>query len=83
MVKQLRTCYSITNKDKLDVKSLFHEPWSDTPNFHITTFARQLKRRQAECKYNLVIITDANKVDHFFAQIYLSNIFESKLLDDW
>ena len=48
MFKQLQTCNVITNKDKIDVKALFHEPWSDTPNSHITTFACQLERRQAK-----------------------------------
>ena len=83
MVKQLQTWYVITNKEKLDVKALFHNPWSDTPNSHITTFARHLELRQAKRKDNLVIITDANKVNHFVAQMYLSKIFESKLFDSW
>ena len=65
------------------MKSLFHEPWSDTPKPHITTFTCQLERRQAECEDNIVIIIDANEVDHFFDQMYLYDIFESKLLDNW
>ena len=65
------------------MKALFHNPWSNTPNSRVTTFARQLKLRQAKCKGNLVIITNADKVDHFVAQMYLSDIFESKFLDDW
>ena len=32
---------------------------------------------------NQVTITGSNKVDHFVAQIYLCDIFESKFLDDW
>ena len=65
------------------MKTLFHKPWSDTPKSHITTFARQLEFRQSICKENLVIITDTDKFDHFVAQMYLSDIFESKLLDNW
>ena len=45
MVKQLQTWYVITNKEKLNVKALFQYPWSYTPNYHITTLSRQLKRR--------------------------------------
>ena len=83
MVKQLRTWYVITNKEKIDVKELFHKPWSDTPNYHITTFVRQIERQQVEYEDNLVIVTNADKVDHFVAQMFLSNIFKSKLLKDW
>ena len=65
------------------MKALFYAPWSETPNTHITTFARQLDRRQVECATNQVTITDSDKVDHFVAQMYLWDIFESKFLDDW
>ena len=65
------------------MKALFHEPWSYTPNSHITTFACQLELRKTECKDNLVIVSDADKVEHFVAQMHLFDIFESKLLDNW
>ena len=83
MVKQLQTWYIITNKEKLDVEALFHETCSNTPMSHSTTFACELERRQAKCEDNLVIITNVDKVDHFVAQMYLSDIFESKFLEDW
>ena len=38
--------YAITTKNKLAIKSHFLAPWSDTPEAHVTTFARQLDRRQ-------------------------------------
>ena len=65
------------------MKVLFYAPWSETPNTHITTFAQQINQRQVECAKNQVTITDSDKVDHFVAQMYLCDIFESKFLDDW
>ena len=75
MITHLQTWFVIANKEKLDTKVLFYTPWSDTPNTHITTFARKLNQRQVECAKNLVTITDSDKVDHFVAQMYLCNIF--------
>ena len=69
--------------EKLNVRALFHELWSNTPNSHIKTFAYQIEPQKAKCEDKLFIITYANKVDNFVAHMYLSNIFESKLLDDW
>ena len=83
MITHLQTWFVIMNKEKLDMKALFYAPWSETPNTHITTFARQLYQRKVECAKNLVTITDSDKVDHFVAQMYLCDIFESKFLDDW
>ena len=83
MITHLQTWFVITNKEKLDVKALFYAPWSETPNTHITTFARQLDRRQVEYATNQVTITYSDKVDHFVAQMYLCDIFESKFLNDW
>ena len=44
LVTQLRTWYVITNKEKMAIKSHFLAPWSDTPEAHVATFARQLDR---------------------------------------
>ena len=82
MITHLQTWFLITNKEKLDAKALFYAPWSENPNTHITTLARQLNRRQVECATKQVTITDSDKVDHFVAQMYLCDIFESKFLDD-
>ena len=65
MVTQLRMWYVITTKEKLAIKYHFLAPRSDTPEAHITTFACQLERRQVECKYHGVTITNGDKVDHF------------------
>ena len=62
---QLRTWKVITNGEKVSIKAHFHTPWSDTPNSHITTFARQIK-----CSDHGVAITDDDKVVHFIQEIY-------------
>ena len=70
MVKQLQTWYVITNKENIDMDDLFHKPWSDTPNYHITTFDRQLERWQAKCEDNFVIIINADKVNQIVAVLH-------------
>ena len=40
MITHLQTWFVITDKEKLDMKALFYAPWSETPNTHLTTFAR-------------------------------------------
>ena len=83
MIAQLKKWYIITTKEKVVIKAHFLDPWSDTLNSHITTFARQLEMRQVECKYNEVTVIEADKVDHFVYQMYAFNLFDAKLLDDW
>ena len=82
MVKQLQTCYVITTKEKLAIKEHFLNPWSETPDAHITTFTRQLDRRRVEYEDHGITVTKAEKVDHFVAQMYACDLFKSKFLDD-
>ena len=77
------TWYVITTKEKLDIKAQFLAPWSDNPEAHVITFARQLDRRQVECEDHGVTITNDDKVDHFVAQMYVCGLFKNKFLDDW
>ena len=81
MITQLITCYDITNKEKLAIKSHFLVPWSDIPEAHVTTFARQLETHQVQCKYHGVIVTYNYKVEHFVVHMYAYGLFESKFLD--
>ena len=83
MVKQLQAWYVITTKEKLGIKVHFFEPWSNTPDTYITTFARQLDRHQFKCKDHGVTITKADKVDHSVAQMYACNLFKANFLEDW
>ena len=61
----------------------FLAPWSNTTEPHVKTFARQLERRQVECKDHGVTVTYNDKVYHFMAQMYACGLFKDKLLDDW
>ena len=70
MVEKLQTLYVITTKENIAIKAHFLDPWSDTTCAHITTFACQLDRHQVECKDQGVTVTNADKVEHFVAQIY-------------
>ena len=57
MAEKLQTWYVITTKEKLAIKAHLLKPWSNTPDTHITTFARQLDMRQAKCKDHGVTVT--------------------------
>ena len=76
MVEQPQTWYIITTNEKLIIEAHFLEPCRNTPDAHITTFARQLDRRQVECKDHGVTVTKAKKVDHFVAHMYICDLFE-------
>ena len=67
MVEQFQTWYVITTKEKIAITAHFHNLWSDTPDAHITNFARQLNRRQVKYKDHGVTFTKAKKVDHSVA----------------
>ena len=48
MLNHLRTWFKITNAQQLAIKIRFAAPWSETPDAHVTTYARQLDKRQVE-----------------------------------
>ena len=48
MIVQLRTWFVITHTEKIAIKAHFHDLWSDTPEAHTTTFARQLNHHQSD-----------------------------------
>ena len=83
MVLQLRTWFVITKIENVSIKAHFHALWSDTPNSHITTFARQIDRRQIECSNHGFTITDDDKFVHFIQKMYVCGLFEARFLDDW
>ena len=83
MVENILTWYVITTKEKLDIKSHFLAPWSDTPEAYVTTFGRQLDMPQIQCKDHGVTITYNDKVDHFMYQIYVCEFFNAQFLDNW
>ncbi len=83
MIKHLRTWYKITNAQKLAIKARFEAPWTETPDAHVSTYARQLDRRQAECLELEVAISDDDKILHFVGQMINSDVFDRKFIDDW
>ena len=83
MIKHLRTWYKITNAQKLEIKARFETPWTETPEAHVSTYARQLDRRQAECLELEVAISDDDKILHFVGQMINSDVFDRKFIDDW
>ena len=83
LVTHISTWYVITTKDKPDIRVHFLAPWSDTPEAHVTSFARRLDRCQVECEYHGVTVTNEDKLDHFLDQMYTCGLFKAKFLDDW
>ena len=45
--------------------------------------ARQLDRRQDECAELNVTISDGDKILHFIGEMFASELFDRKFLDDW
>ena len=45
---QLGMWFTITNTEKIKMRTYFESPWSNTPNNHVKTFATQLNERQLE-----------------------------------
>ena len=83
MIKQLRTWYIITTKEKISTKAHLIVLWSDTPEAQVTNFARQLDRSQVKCKYHGVTVTNYDNMDDFVAHMYACGLFKAKLMDYW
>ena len=64
-------------------KAAFVSPWSDSPDQHLSAYARDLTRRQYNAKKYDVKITDNNKVTEFVACIYKSDILEDAVMEKW
>ena len=83
LLEHIRTWAIVTNKEKIEAKAHFQAPWSDSPDQHITAFARQLDKRQRDCLRIKAPVSDSDKVDHFVSSMYTSNLFEAKFLKEW
>ena len=55
-------------------KAAFIAPWSDSPDQHLSAYARDLTRRQNNAKKYEVKITDDEKSTQLVACIYEENI---------
>ena len=49
----------------------------------MATCAHQLDRRQVECGELNVTITDDDKILQFIGEMFASELFDRKFLDDW
>ena len=83
VLEHLRTWYKISHREKVAVKARFEAPWSETPTAHVTTFGAQLDERQIECSDLGVTVSTEDKMLHFVQQMYESERFSRKFMDDW
>ena len=58
-------------------------PWSDSPDQHISTYAREFTRRQNNAKKYDVKITDDDKVTQLVVCIYEADIPEDSVMEKW
>ena len=64
-------------------KAAFIGPWSDAPNRHISTYARDLTRRQKNTKKYEVNVTDDDKATQLFTCIYKADILQDSVMEKW
>ena len=74
MLAQLGMWFTITNTENIKMKTYFESPWSDTPNVHVKTFARQLDERQLEFSDFIMTISNVNRTVFFGSQMDLSGL---------
>ena len=67
LIAHLRTWPVITNAEMMATKAAFVAPWSNSPNQHNITYARDLKRRQNNATKYDVKITNDDKVTQLVA----------------
>ena len=61
-------------------KTAFIAPWNDSPNQHLSAYARDLTRRQKNATKYHVKITDDDKVTQLVACIYEDDILEDLMM---
>ena len=62
-------------------KALFVSHWSDSPNQHLSAYARDLTRRQNNATKYAVNITDDDKVTQLVACIYEADILKESVME--
>ena len=80
LVTHLRMWPVITNAKIMATKSASIAPWSDSPNQHISAYARDLTRRQNNAKKYDIKITNDNKVTQLVACIFEADILEDLVM---
>ena len=83
LVTQLHTWTVITNAKRMATKAAFIVPWSNSPDQHISTYTRDLRRRKNHAKeYDVKIIND-NKFTQIVVCIYKATILEDSVMEKW
>ena len=83
ILAQLVTWFTITNMEKINMRTYFESPWSNTPNVHVKKIATQLDKRQLKCADFTVMISNVNKTVFFVRQMDLSGLYENEFLKDY
>ena len=65
----------------MTTKAAFISPCSDSPDQHISAYARDLTRRQHDAKKYEVKITDDEKVTQLVACIYEAEILKDLVME--
>ena len=76
MLAQLGTWFTITNMEKIKMRTYFESPWSDTPNSHIKTFTTQINESQLGCTNFRVTISNIDKTIFFVGQMNLIGLYD-------
>ena len=62
-------------------KAAFVAPWSNSPDQHLSAYARNLTRRQNNAKKYDINITDDNKFTQLVACIYQADILKDSVME--
>ena len=73
----------ITNAERMATKAALISPWSNSPDQHISAYARDITRRKNNTKKYNVNITNNNKVTQLFSCIYEADILEDSVMEKW
>lgn len=83
ILEQLRRWYTISHKERINIKKRFEAPWSETPDAHVTTYGNQLDLWQDECSDLNVVVSNEDKTLLFVQQMYDSELFTRRFMDEW
>ena len=83
LIAHLQTWPLITNASRMATKASFVAPWSNSPDQHLSAYARDLTRRQNNATKYAVKITNDDKVMQLFVCIYEADILEDSVMEKW
>ena len=81
LITHLCTWPVITNSERMATKAVFVAPWSDFLNQHLSTYVRDLTRRQNNATKYDIKITNNDKVIQLVACIYEADILEDSVME--